>query len=254
MAKENKDFCFCTLALGKRYRIMARQLAKDIEKYYPETKFVVLTDAPKDFMENKNVLAFKHKQRGIWACYNDKRFVLEKALDIFNAAIFVDSDVHIIHAFNLKLGKGITGNFENMFFHLRKNNPKRLIIIKKIADKIGVRYKETRWIGESLFAVKKCEGRENNFLSQWNIITSYLELKGIHDGEGSVMGLAAEKIGFPINNYKAWDNFRKTVRHMDASDHIKPTKWEFWKKRISYHYRLNKARLLALRDFDFYYR
>jgi len=48
MQKE-KYFCFCTLAISKKYRQYAKKLAKDIEKYSPGTKFVILTDKLKDF-------------------------------------------------------------------------------------------------------------------------------------------------------------------------------------------------------------
>ena len=44
MSYEHKDFCFCTLALRDKYRLLAQQLASDLEKYAPGTKLLVLTD------------------------------------------------------------------------------------------------------------------------------------------------------------------------------------------------------------------
>lgn len=46
MVQQENKFCFCTLALGKKYRALALLLAKDIEKYSPHTSFVILTDNP----------------------------------------------------------------------------------------------------------------------------------------------------------------------------------------------------------------
>ena len=76
--KSEKDFCFATLALGKKYRVLALLLAEDLEKYSPNTSFVILTDNPREFSGRSNVLAFKHRQQGV-KCWHDKRFVLAKA-------------------------------------------------------------------------------------------------------------------------------------------------------------------------------
>ncbi|MGV0027485.1 hypothetical protein [Phormidesmis priestleyi] len=91
----SKDFCFCTLALGKKYRILAKQLAENLSTYSPETSLVVLSDRPQDFQNCQNVLAFKHHQQGVLYCFNDKRFVLAKALEYFEAAVHIDADTQI---------------------------------------------------------------------------------------------------------------------------------------------------------------
>jgi hypothetical protein len=46
MSQEQKSFCFCTLALGKKYRLLAQQLAKDLEENSPGTSIVIYTDGP----------------------------------------------------------------------------------------------------------------------------------------------------------------------------------------------------------------
>jgi hypothetical protein len=68
------------------------------------------------------------------------------------------------------------------------------------------------------------------------------------------MGLAAAKAGWQARS-EEWQKLKGAVTHQDASDI--PYKRSFLDKqvrRIRYHWRLNKARLLALKDFNFYYR
>jgi len=43
MTQAEPEFCFCSLALGQKYRSLALLLAKDIEKYSPHTSFIVLS-------------------------------------------------------------------------------------------------------------------------------------------------------------------------------------------------------------------
>jgi hypothetical protein len=252
----NNNYCFCTLALGKRYRDMAGELACDIEKHAPGIKFVVLTDKPADLAGYGNVLAFKHSQQGIFSCYNDKRFVIEKALSLFNTAIHIDADSKVIAGVpsDLEFLPGISGCSEGIITHLKKTRPERLPRYEKVAAKIGVSIESAQWIGESLWIITKDAGKENEFIRHWNKITSYLELHGINDGEGNVMGLAAAKAGWQARS-EEWQKLKGAVTHQDASDI--PYKRSFLDKqvrRIRYHWRLNKARLLALKDFNFYYR
>ena len=58
MMSKNKYYCFCALALSKRYIEMAIQVAGSIEEFLPGTKLVVLTDRPKQFAGVKNVMAY----------------------------------------------------------------------------------------------------------------------------------------------------------------------------------------------------
>lgn len=95
MIQSEKNFCFCTLALGKKYSALASLLAKDIEIYSPNTSFIILTDHPEEFSKYRQVLVFKHEQQGV-KCYHDKRFAIAKALSLFNSCIFIDSDMRIL--------------------------------------------------------------------------------------------------------------------------------------------------------------
>ncbi|MDF5720711.1 MAG: hypothetical protein PUP91_09540, partial [Rhizonema sp. PD37] len=123
MHQEQKDFCFCTLALGKKYRIFSQQLAEDLAERFPGVFLVIYTDEPKDFHNNSNVLAYKHNQQGVLFCYHDKRFPLAKALSKFRVAIFVDADMRIVNEISgeVYFPPGITaGHQENLIEHIEK--------------------------------------------------------------------------------------------------------------------------------------
>ena len=93
--ENQQNFCFCTLAIGERYRNLALLLAKDIEKYSPSRKLIILTDKPKHFQQQNNVLAYLHHPQSV-KFYNDKRFVLQKSLELYDSCIFMDSDMRIV--------------------------------------------------------------------------------------------------------------------------------------------------------------
>ena len=252
----NKNFCFCTLAMGERYRAMAGQLARDLEGNFPGGAFIVLTDEPRYFKGHSNVVAFKHRQRGVFSCYNDKRFVMAKALSLYRTAICFDCDMRITKTLPEAVNflPGISGCGEALTTHVRRNRPERLERITALARKLDIPLEGTNWIGESLWSVTRDEGRECDFLKCWDVAARYAELHGIHDGEGVLVGMATRKAGWTLD-HAIWASFNACVTHLDASERRgKSTFWQSLKKRLGYHYRLNKARLLALRDFDFYYR
>ncbi len=258
MRQVQKDFCFCTLALGKKYRLFTQQLAKDLKMHAPGVFLVVYTDETQDFTDELNVLAYKHQQQGILTCFNDKRLVIAQALSNFNAAIFLDADTRILGKISddIKWMPGITtGHCENLLEHVRKYSPERLEVLKKIGLKLNLAIEKTNYIGESLFVVARDQGREREFFKHWEMIGRYLELKGIHAGEGNTIGLAAAKVGWNINsNSHSWQAVKQVAKHLDASQFIsQQTLWEQWKLRLFYHYRLNQARLIALKDFGFFY-
>ncbi len=263
MSPEEKTLCFCTLALGNKYRLLAKQLAGDLQKYSPGNPLVVGTDEPKDFSGFSNVIAFLHRKQGILHCYHDKRFVIEKALSMFAVAIHVDADTKILASLPTQFSwsPGITGYHKNLIEHVNKACPERLDHLKNVAAKLNISIENAQFIGESIYVVAREGGKEKEFLQQWGLIGRYLELKGIHAGDGNAMGLAASKVGLTISN-QGWDNLRKVTKNLDASykanSHLFPKEQEsFWSpltRKLNYHYRLNRARIMALKDFDFYYR
>ncbi len=255
MSQRDRGLCFCTLALGDRYRHLAKGLAESLERHAPGIPLVVYTEKPKYFNNLKNVLAFKHYQQGILHCYHDKRLVIEKALSEFDAVICIDADTEIIADLpNQAWSPGITARQEKLLEHLQKNSQQRLAILEKVAAKLAVPLEDTSYIGESLFIVARDNGKEQKFLRLWGEIGGYFELQGIHSGEGNAMGLAAAKVGWTVQS-EGWNNLRALTQHLDASHQRPPrTAWQQLQYRLLYHYRLNRARLDTLRNFSFYYR
>ncbi|HYW19699.1 MAG TPA: hypothetical protein VE956_10365 [Nodularia sp. (in: cyanobacteria)] len=256
MSHEQKDFCFCTLALRNKYRLLAQQLASDLEKYSPGTKLLVLTDEPSCFRDNSNVLAFKHRQQGILNCYNDKSILMEIALSKFWAAIHIDADTRILAPVpnNLQWKTGITaGHYENLIEHVSKYNPERLQPLQKVASNLNIDLETVTYMGESLFVITRDNGKEIDYLKTWAMIGRYLELRGVHAGEGNAMGIAATHVGWTIYQ-DGWQEIKDVMHHIDASyTNKQETLWEKWQHRIGYHYRLNLARVMALKNAKFYY-
>lgn len=211
MSHPHQEFCFATLALGSNYRTLALELAKDLERYSPNKTFLVLTDKPEHFSSQSNVLAFKHKQR--LYCDNDKSFLIEKALSMFDWCICIDADMRILAPIpeDLDWQPGITArSCTNLIKHHqtivnRTANPrpqkvKQLEVIQKVAQKMDIDLDEqdVYWMNEFLFVVKKDNGKEVEFLNWVRKISYYIELNGVNIGIGSAMGLAAKKVGFQI--------------------------------------------------------
>jgi hypothetical protein len=256
MNTAENSFCFCTLAFGSRYRLMVKELANDLKQYSPGTKLIVGTEQPDDFNQEQNIIAFKLTQQGILHCYNDKRFVLEKALLKFRTAIYIDADTRIIETLpnDITFPAGIIGCHKNMLKHISKYRPRDLEKLKKMALKLNIKFEEAQWVGESLFIITRDEGKEQDFLKIWSKLATYSELRGMYSGEGSIMGLAATKVGWQIDKRDIWDSLRQIAQHLDASrERSKESFWDHLKSRIGYYYRLNKMRLIALTDFSFYY-
>ena len=256
--QHEQDYCFCTLALGRRYRLMARELAADLDKYAPGKSLVVFTDSPKDFSPHSNVEAFKHSQQSILRCVNDKRFLLLKALSMYRVAIHIDADTRILATVpNQTWTSGITARTENLLKHLQKNCPQYLDPLKTVAAKLGISVStldSAEWIGESIYVIARDGGKEQEFLEIWGAIANYMELKDLHPNDGNLMALAAAKVGWKVNS-NGWKELSQVRKHLDASFNRPPqTFWESLNQRLGYHYRLNRARVLALKDFDFYYR
>jgi hypothetical protein len=250
------SFCFCTLALGERYRFMVKELANDLKQYSSGTKLIVGTEKPNDFDSKQNIIAFKLHQQGVLHCYNDKRFVLEKALLNFKTAIYIDADTRIVETIpnNLEFPAGLVGCHKNMLEHISKYRPQDLEKLKQMSLKLNIQFEQAQWIGESLFILTKDGGKEQDFLQIWSKLATYSELRGMYSGEGSIMGLAAAKVGWQINKSESWDSLKQMSQHLDASrQRSKQAFWNYFQSKLAYHYRLNKMRLFALKDFSFYY-
>ncbi|MEQ9549562.1 MAG: hypothetical protein RIM23_08090 [Coleofasciculus sp. G3-WIS-01] len=256
MNTTNNSFCFCTLALGEKYRLLAKQLSQDLAKYAPGTFLVVGTEKPNFFESSSNVYAFLFQQKGILHCYHDKRFVIEKALSQYPTAIAIDADTRIINKLptHIEWMPGLTGCSRNILEHVQRRNPARLPTLEILANKLNLSLDNVSWVGESLMIVSKDNGKETEFFQQWGKIGDYLELQGIHAGSGNAIGLAAAKIGWTVHA-QGWDELRNVTKHLDAA-HQKNivSVGDNFKRRLGYQYRLNISRVKALKDFDFYYK
>ncbi len=197
----SQDFCFCTLAVGRRYRAHARMLARDIQEHSPNTLFVVLTDRPADFADYVHVLAMSHRLQSVQG-YHDKRFAVEKALTQFEACMYLDSDVRILGPVPPVMDwlPGITARTGcNILKHNSGETVRaELPAIEGTAQTLGLDLSQTQWFHEFMFTVKKQDGAELDFLKFWQSISYYFELQGLYAGEGNVMGLAAAKAGVPV--------------------------------------------------------
>lgn len=199
------QFCFCTLAVGNRYRAHAHMLAQDIQYYAPAHPFIILTDRPAEFEAYANVCAIQHRLQSIKG-YHDKRFVIQHALCHFEVCLYLDSDVRLLGPVPLDMEwqPGITARTGcNILKHNANPNlvgkqRRALPIIKQAAHKLNINLEHTRWFHEFMFAVKKQSGAEAKFLEMWQTLAYFFEMQGIYDGEGNVMGLAAAKAGLTV--------------------------------------------------------
>lgn len=275
-----KDCCFCTLALGKNYRLLASQLAQDLQVYSPHTPLVVLTDKPDDFRDFTNIIAFQHRPQGV-KFYHDKRFVIAKAISLFNSCIFVDADMRILGdvSSNLQWQQGITARTGSSIIKHNQRKSKYLNIIQKIAHKLALNLtSEVKFVNEFLFTVTRAGGVEQDFLQQWEKIAYYFELHGIHDGEGNAIGLAAAKSGFPIR-FDSVDRFpffkdkiervrikngkskleeklvyfeqRKQIEI--AQQYFLRKGWNKLNSSFGYNYRALRLRVQTINNYRFYY-
>jgi len=213
MTNPEKKFCFCTLALGKKYRTLASLLAKDIEIYSPNNCLIILTDKPEEFSKSPHILVFEHKQRGV-KCYHDKRFAIAKALSLFNSCIFLDSDMRIVAPVPENIewlqAPGIKAracmDMPKKFTKVlagkaTKNFSREFEFVKKAAQNLNLEadWNNILFVHEYLFSVTKDAGKEIDFLQQWESLANYFELNGIYAGEGSAIGLAAYKAGLTVS-------------------------------------------------------
>jgi hypothetical protein len=191
---------------------MAKELAQDLKTYAPGVYLVVGTDAPEDFRDQDNVQAFKHIQQGLVHCYNDKRIILEKAWANKSSIIFIDADTKITKPLpnNLSFSPGISSCHSDLIKHITKYRPQDLDSIKKVSQKLDIDVDTSQWIGESLFIVTKDQGKEEEFLLLWKRLANYLELKGMNSGEGNIMGLAASKVGWQVDQ-ELWSTLQGYV-------------------------------------------
>jgi hypothetical protein len=239
------DYCFCTLALRSSYRTLAKNLAEDLKKYAPKVTLIIFSDEPDDFKDYENVLAFKYSQKGIPHCWNDRRFVVEKALSMYRTAIHIDADTRILANVpeQIEWLPGITAMTDDLLPHAHKwMYAPDVKLMQNVANEFKIPLEKAKIIYESLYIITKDEGREFEFLNQWDILAKTLELKGYTSSDGYLMGMAAHQVGWSINKY-GWENLKSLTDHFFADDRKPKTLWNRLKRKINYSCRLNRARL-----------
>jgi hypothetical protein len=275
----SQEFCFCTLAVGDRYRTHAHILAQDIQQHSPTVTLYVLTDRPESFQEFPHVLAFKHILQSVKG-YHDKRFVLEKALSLSESCMFLDSDVRITGAVTEKMGwqPGITARAGCDLLNRMKNirDSREIQIIKAVAQKLNIDLQQVQWLHEFMFAMRRQAGLEQEFFQLWQTISYWFELQGLYHGEGYAMGLAAAKAGlrvgfehedrFPffkdnierVRIKKGQSTLQKTQIYFDAHQAIEYPHRSTWEKltnrcvkKALFYYRLSRLRRVAHQDADY---
>lgn len=255
------SYCFCGLALGKKYRLCAMDVARDLQKYHPDIPYLILTDDTSDFRDFSNMIAIKHSQDSVMFPYNDRRFAIEKALARYDMTIQIDTDVRLLKPLILPEGfnnlNGILARIADLNSHLQRYQLQNVPYYQKIARKLQIDFATVPYIGEFIFVVAKNDGKEQEFIHYWGRIARYLELNKVHGADGPVMGLAAAKASLPTYPSE-WPSlieheFVNHLKYSSGKKKISKSDWEKLKFRLGYYYRLNKTRLLALKDFNFYY-
>lgn len=163
----NSNFCFCTLAIGKRYRDHALLLAQDLEKYSSTTQLIVLTDRTDYFKNNKNVKAIKYQPQSC-KLYNDKRIVISQALSLYNSCIFADADVRIIDQLpeQINFEPGIIAHscysilkYSNQI-NDNQSQTKIFQLIQKVALSLNIEVEKAKFVQEYFFYVTRDNGFE----------------------------------------------------------------------------------------------
>ena len=267
----HNEFCFCTLALGKPYRDLALLLAEDISVYAPGIPFVILTDHPDYFSKFKHIQAFNHIQKSV-GCYQDKVYVISKALSLFNSCMFMDADMRILKEFpQFQWLPGITArscssikkHFATQITNRAKGN-KDYLIIEQSAQKLNLNLEDENicFVNEFLFVVTRDEGKEVHFLNLWEKIGCFFELNGMYDGEGHTIGLAAAKFGLtvrhdPMENFDFFKDKIERVRIKKGQSDPHKNSIFFEKREDTYRNSLpliNKIIAKITRKIMFYYR
>ncbi|MCU0547894.1 MAG: hypothetical protein MUC48_00970 [Leptolyngbya sp. Prado105] len=211
------NFCFCTLAIGNRYRQHALLLAADLERYSPNTPFIVLTDKPQAFQQQYNTKAFLHRLQSVGG-YHDKRFVIEKALSFAESCIFLDSDMRILGAVPTKMefAPGLTARTGCNILKQNAGYPDLIALIQQTAKDRQIDLDQVDWFHEFMFVVTRQNGIEKIFLNLWAELAEDFELQGFYNYEANVIALALAQSGFDfqIEFYDRFPFFKDKIEQV----------------------------------------
>lgn len=206
--QSESPFCFCTAAYGAQYIELAKLLAHDLQKFAPNSKFLVVTNRPYAFANLPNVVVIKQNCRGVEP-HHERRFAIHYGLTFSRTVIAIDADVRILAPVppELNFEAGIAarscGNLQKHMKRLEKpsiKNLKKKKVIDQMAQRAGIDIgsPKLKFINEFLFAVTKDQGREQEFLDLWGELAIYADTLGMHRHPTYAMAIAALKTGFPV--------------------------------------------------------
>ncbi|WP_333099588.1 hypothetical protein [Microcoleus sp. Pol12A6] len=255
-------------------------LAEDIQTHMPSTTLCILSDQPEQFKNFPHVLVFKHHLQSVKG-YHDKRFVLEKALSLFESCMFLDSDVRLLGPLveEMNWSPGITARAGTDLVKRIQNikNPKEIEVIKAAGQKLNIDIQQVKWLHEFMFVMKRQNGLEGEFFELWQTISYFFEMQEIYHGEGYAMGLAAARIGMTFDFFREdkfpffKDNIER-VRiqngqaiiqekqiYFDIHKQIEYPKRSLWEKinnklskQVVFYYRLFRLRVFIKKDPNYY--
>jgi hypothetical protein len=195
------DFSFATLALGKPYRDMAKTLADDLSIHAPGRLLVIATDAPEDFNGCANIRAHPHRQRGLFKCWNDKRFAVGLALQHYSeGALFYDADSRILETLPVEID--ITAPLTTDWCpNLREQaeqylNPRERNLVLQTCFSLGLDPSKITYVDDNIYLVRKDNGRERVFFEIWGKLAAFFDFQGAEIPDGTCMGIAAAVIGW----------------------------------------------------------
>jgi hypothetical protein len=259
-----KNSCFCTLAIGKDYRELAQTLAESLQHIAPDRKLIIATDVPKDFHQYKNAIVFKCIQTSPLFPYSEKRKALRRALEEFDSAVFVDADSKFIqYPLNTAWPPGVVVSYDtqrSLAASLRKYYPGDFDLFQKLAKKLSVKpsLEEIKFPApQSPYVVTRDNGKELEFLDNWDLITQYLEVnrcKTVSDGYS--MALALASVGWEPQYVEEFKQLNESIQHIGhrVNKINSFNQYDKLKLRVTYYYRFLKVCMNALKDIDFFFK
>ncbi len=208
MNHNGNKICYTTLALGYEYNSHALKLCEDAHRLSPGTPVVVLTDRPRLFINNPNVITVKHRIQSV-GIFHDKLCCIEASLKRFQCCIFLDADCRLMSdmANSRQWKPGLTAKvLWGLGTHIQPKKVsesaiKRQALAHEVADSLGLLIDDCRFIHEAAFIVCSDNGKEDQFIKSWAQIRDFLEFNGMYSGEGMAMGLAACHASLKVYHY-----------------------------------------------------
>ena len=146
-------FAFCTITYGEKYLRLGDTIINQLTSL--GYTFYVLTNDPKRYEHNKNVVIVPHTYP--YFSFHQKRLVMRECLKVFDTAIFLDADVffkggttldefndtspglHIFSTFG-NIGSTFLSEDINKAESIEYRNTKYGLAGKKLLDDLGFKY------------------------------------------------------------------------------------------------------------------